>query len=526
MLFRLIRFLVVPTIFLFLVGCASLPETTTEETSTLTPYPTQTQIASPTSISHFTPTSAITETPARAMGNEVHDCSQVEQLPTDSAEAQQILDEFVANYKEQYPTEYMGMAILNRVYRLEDWAVVTGSITEEGTDVIAVRQTSMGYQIAEMIHIFPLESPEELETWVIQPFLAKLPEAPAALFTCMDQSWLQLGWQSSKPVGVYQLAYISSDDSTTEGVTEIHTLLSDGSNQTVLLHEPMLITGLASSPDGERIAFWGCQGSLANDCLPDEDLDVWVVNWDGANLVNLTGDSAESDSHPDWSPDGMQIVFDSRRSGKAEIYIMKSDGSNPHVITSGPGENTEPKWSPDGKWIAYHCNQAGETRICVVSLDGQPPGEPISGTMPVWSPASPDEELRLAFQCFKEGQSDICTVLPDGSDLTNLTDNPADEHSAAWSPDGNWLAFVSNQGNDIDIYKVCAICPGEHVAVRLTDEVRHAMWPAWSPNGSQVAYADEPGGTFLLVNADRSGVTYLASGVFSPSIWRPELNEK
>jgi TolB protein len=309
-------------------------------------------------------------------------------------------------------------------------------------------------------------------------------------------------------------------------VTEVHSLLSDGSNQNVLLHEAMMIMGLISSPDGDQFAFWGCPGNLATDCLPDEDLDVWGVDWDGANLVNLTEDFTESDGHPDWSPDGMQIVFDSWRTGKAEIYIMNSDGSTPHAITSGRGENTEPNWSPDGKWIAYHCSQAGETRICVVYPDGQPAGEPIAGTTPVWSPASPEGELRLAFLCFHAGQSDICTVRPDGADLVNLTNTPSDEHSAAWSPDGNWLAFVSNRSDDIDIYKVCTTCSGEPVAVRLTDEVRYAMWPAWSPDGSQLAYANEPGGDLLLVSANRSDATYLTSGVFGPPIWRPERNEK
>lgn len=508
-----VRSLIVFTALFFVNGCAASPETKTTIESTLS-LPTLTQIA--------TPTSSMTETHTPALGNEVHDCSTVEQLPTDSALAQRILDEFISNYKEQYPTEYMGMAILHRVDRLEEWALVTGSIAGEGKDVIAVRQTPQGYQIAEAIHVSPLESPKDLQEQVIQPLLEKQPDAPPALFTCLDQSWLLAVGYPSAPANIFQLAYVGTVDDTTEGVTEIKTIQSDGLQQGVVLHEGMLILGLATSPDGERLAFWGCPGSLANDCAEGEDLDVWVVNWDDSNMVNLTEDSAESDSHPDWSPDGMQIVFDSWRSGKAEIYIMDSDGSNPHAITNGPGEHTEPKWSPDGKWIAYHCTQESDTgidtRICIVSPEGQPVGEPIPGTTPTWQPTSRDGSARLAYLCFQDSQSDVCTANQDGSDVVNLTNSPSDEHSPAWSPDGEWLAFVSNRGDDVDIYKVCAACPGDISWVRLTDEARPADAPAWSPDGSQVAYLS--GGDLYLVGGDRRGATYLASGVFSPPVWR------
>jgi len=471
-----------------------------------------------------------TNTPALPLGQNMDlDCSSVERMPPDSAEAQQILEESIRNSRDEQSTEYMGMAILHRVDRLGEWAVVQGSISGEAKDVIVVHQTPQGYQIADRYTITaPLESFDEAEKLVPEYFLARLPEAPGALFTCLDQTWLMAGGYPREPSGVFQLAFVGTDDYTTEGVTEILTLQSDGSNQSVLLHEPMLIMGLVSSPDGQRIAFWGCPGSLANDCLPgdDEDLDVWVVNWGGSHLTNLTEDSVQADSHPDWSPDGTQIVFDSWRSGKAEIYVMQADGTGVRQLTDGPEDNREPKWSPNGEWIAFHCSQASEagveTRICLVSLDGQPAGEPISGTSPIWSPANPDGAVRLAFLCFQTGQSDICTAHPNGSHVVNLTDSPSDEHSAAWSPDGNWLAFVSNRGNDIDIYKVCTACPGEPVAVRLTDEPKYASWPAWSPDGDQLAYVDVGVGDLMLVNAHSSDATSLSSGVLSPPIWRPK----
>lgn len=464
-------------------------------------------------------------TPPPATSLEGGQCASVEHLPTDSAEAQLIVRQSVANFKKNYPAEYMGMAVLHRVDRLGEWAVLTGSVAGEGKDIIVARQSQQGYQIAERMHIVPLDSPAELEELVTKRFLQGLPEAPQALFTCLDQTWLLASAFPNESPATHQLAYVATDDGTTDGVTEIRTLRSNGSNQSVLLHQPMLIMGLAPSPDGEQMAFWGCPGSLANDCMPGEDLDVWSVNWDGSRLRNLTVDSTDDDSHPDWSPDGTMIVFDSSRSGKSEIYVMRADGSSVRQLTDSEEDNQEPKWSPNGDWVAYHCRQGFQTRICVISPDGQPAGQPIPGTTPEWSPAGSLGQARLAFLCFDEGHSDICLTRPDGSNTVRLTGSLSDEHSAAWSPDGGWLALVSNLANDVDIYKVCATCPlertGEPLFVRLTDEPQAAGQPAWSPDGSQVTYTDEAG-ALMLVNADRSDATYLAGGAFGRPVWRPQ----
>lgn len=449
------------------------------------------------------------------------DCSAVERLPNDSVEAAQITEELIRNFKAGQPTEYMGLAVLDRVDRLGEWAVVQGSVSGDDKDILVVRQTSQGYQLAERYLVVPsMRADEGSNQQITHYFLEKLPGAPEALFTCLEPTWLSGGAPITERPSISQLAYIGSSDFTTQGMTEIHTVQSDGSNPSVILSEPMLIMGLVSSPDGERIAFWGCPGSLSSDCSSDADLDIWSLNWDGSDLRNLTEDSSQSDSHPDWSPDGRQIAFDSDRSGNAHIYIMNADGGDVRALTNDGLQNTEPKWSPDGKWIAYHCRHEFETRICVLSPDGQATRGPFIGALPVWSPVgSPD--VQLAFLCFQQSHSDICTARPDGSNLVNLTDSPEDEHSPAWSPDGNWLAFVSNRDEDVDIYKVCVTCPDQPAPVRLTDEPREAGWPAWSPDGNWVAYADGPGQSLMLVKADRSEVTFLAGGVFGPPIWRP-----
>jgi Tol biopolymer transport system component len=460
--------------------------------------------------------------PAQPTGEFNEDCSPIEHLALDAPEAQQIVAEFVANYKAQFPTEYMGMAILHSVDRLGEWAVIQGSVSGEGMDVIAARLTPQGYQIAGRYTITaPLESFDSPKTIVPGYFLKNLPEAPPALFTCLDQSWLlglAPGEEATPPVEKFgELAYLSAKDGSTQGQTGLFTIRTDGSQPVLLFSGELLIVDLAASPDGQWIALAACPGSLANDCLPDRDLDIMLISWEGGEVQTLTG-SPGNDRHPSWSPDG-KITFDSDRSGTTQIYIMNADGSDQHAVTNPPGLNTEPKWSPDGAWIAYHCQQGGELRICLVTPEGELAENAIAGTTPVWSPLDQEGGVRLAYLCFQGSHSDLCTVRPDGSEWANLTISPADEHNPAWSPNGNWLAFVSNRGGEVDIYKVCATCPGLPEAVRLTDEPQSAGWPAWSPDGSRLAFVS--GQTLMLVNPDRSGLTYLVDQVFLPPIWRP-----
>jgi Tol biopolymer transport system component len=53
---------------------------------------------------------------------------------------------------------------------------------------------------------------------------------------------------------------------------------------------------------------------------------------------------AKLDENPSWSADGNQIVFQSNRDGKFEIYVMDSDGSNQARLTNNPAIDYDPDW--------------------------------------------------------------------------------------------------------------------------------------------------------------------------------------
>ena len=184
------------------------------------------------------------------------------------------------------------------------------------------------------------------------------------------------GWPAWSPDGT-KLAYSRSGDIfVTDVLAGGETQLTNSANTD---QEP------AWSPDGTKIAFARDRFAVGTDG------DVWVMDADGSNEVNLTdlGSGGLDDSGPNWSPDGTRIVFvRGLQGGTDEINVMNADGSGVVPLTSNSVTDEDPAWSPDGTKIVFASGSV--RRITAMNTDGSSP-VPITPAddpafMPDWQP--------------------------------------------------------------------------------------------------------------------------------------------
>lgn len=59
------------------------------------------------------------------------------------------------------------------------------------------------------------------------------------------------------------------------------------------------------------------------------------------------------DADPAWSPDSRLVAFDSKRSCRSQVYLVRAGGGRPQRLSHGRFQNAEPEFSPDGQTVLF-----------------------------------------------------------------------------------------------------------------------------------------------------------------------------
>jgi Tol biopolymer transport system component len=112
---------------------------------------------------------------------------------------------------------------------------------------------------------------------------------------------------------------------------------------------------------------------------------------DGSNAIQLTHFGGPLSGTPRWSPDGKQIVFDSRANGVSKVYAVSTDGGTPRQLTNDAAGGEVPAFSRDGRWIYYSSNRKSVTNIWKLPVEGGPP-QPVTSNNGIYAGESFDGE--------------------------------------------------------------------------------------------------------------------------------------
>jgi Tol biopolymer transport system component len=224
--------------------------------------------------------------------------------------------------------------------------------------------------------------------------------------------------------------------------------------------DPVNANHMALSPDGRRLA-------VSRD-------SIWMFDTARGLLTRFT---SQQDSIPLWSPDGDRLIFQSTRDGVRNLYQRELSGSEDELLLATPGSKGANDWSPDGRLLLYReVDPRTGFDLWVLPFEHEGAG--------TGSAASVDGE---------SGNRRGRLRPVEGERSVPIAHTSATETNGQFSPDGQWIAYESDESGRFEIY----VQPFGRQGTRQRVSLDGGTQARWRSDGTEL-YFVAPGG---LLNA-------------------------
>jgi dipeptidyl aminopeptidase/acylaminoacyl peptidase len=234
-----------------------------------------------------------------------------------------------------------------------------------------------------------------------------------------------------------------------------------------------LVSDPQVSPDGRKIAFVRTEFDYKNDAYRKH---IWI--WDrGLGKTNQFTFGAGLDTEPRWSPSGKDLLFLSSNretEKKPQLYVIRVDGGEAHLVVDLEEGVRSPAWSPDSKHVLFLSR--------------------------VWTDGKPKSDVKVIKRIrYRENgvgffpglRTHLFVSSMTGGKPKQLTKGEFDIQAARWSPNGQQIAVVTNIEKDADFTNIQDIfllgAKGGEMT-RLTRGKHVISNLSWAPSGVEIAY--------------------------------------
>ncbi len=232
-----------------------------------------------------------------------------------------------------------------------------------------------------------------------------------------------------------------------------------------------------------------------------------LVMVDAGGRATLVSETRAAYSHPRLSRDGKRLAVAIETETGSDIWVYDLERRSRTRLTSG-GVNRFPIWNADDRRVTFQASRPGGVSLYTRNADGTGDAEPLiqatdqsalsrslvgllPGSMPLFTAANPHFPMSWSFDganlAFDErkpsAERDIWVLSKDGTPSTFLV-TPFDEFAPAFSPDGKWLAYVSDESGRNEVYVQPFPGPGGKWPISTEGGTE----PAWSADGRQLFF--------------------------------------